>query len=298
MEKKIKSGFVTIIGRPNVGKSTLINKLLGERVTIISNKPQTTRNSIKCIYTTDEAQIVFIDTPGIHKAQNKLGEYMVNKATDSLKGVDIVVVVLDCSEEMGNGDLHVMDIANRVNIPTILVLNKIDKIKKSKLEEMVASLIDYQNDFDSIIPISAGNGENLEELIKEITKKLKVGPMYFPGDIYTDVPEKFVVAEIIREKILELTSDEVPHGTAIEITSMRERSKKSLFDIQATVYCEKDSHKAIIIGKQGKMLKDIGIKARVQIEELLNCQVNLQLWVKVKKKWRESKSALNVLGYK
>lgn len=298
MDRKFKSGFVTIIGRPNVGKSTLINRLLGERVSIISNKPQTTRNSIRCIYTTNEYQIVFIDTPGIHKPKHMLGEYMVKTATESLKGVDVVVVMFDCSADIGPGDMHVAEIAGKVDSPVILVLNKIDRIPKSKLEQIAASLIMHEDYFNCIIPISAGTGENLEELLKEIVKHLPEGPKYFPEDIYTDMPEKFIISEIIREKILELTSEEVPHGTAVEITSMKERDNKDLIDIEATIFCEKDSHKGIIIGKQGRMLKEIGVRARVDIENLLDCKINLQLWVKVRSDWRDNRSALKNFGYK
>lgn len=297
MDKKFKSGFVTIIGRPNVGKSTLINRLLGERVTIISSKPQTTRNSIKCIYTTGEYQIVFIDTPGIHKPKHKLGEYMVKSATDSLKGVDVVVVMIDCSTDIGEGDMHIIEVAQNIQSPVILVLNKIDKIPKSKLEQIAASMIMHEDYFNSIIPISAGTGENLDELLNEIVKYLPEGPRYFTEDIYTDMPEKFIVSEIIREKILELTSEEVPHGTAVEVTSMKERDNRDLMDIEATIFCEKDSHKGILIGRQGSMLKEIGVKSRVDIENLLHCKVNLQLWVKVKNDWRDNKRVLKNLGY-
>ncbi len=298
MGNNFKSGFVTIIGRPNVGKSTLINRLVGERVTIISSKPQTTRNSIRCIYTTNEVQIVFIDTPGIHKPRHKLGEFMVSSATQSLKGVDVIVVVLDCADEIGVEDMEIVDATRDIKSPVILVLNKIDKISKAKLQSIVAELSVHEDYFDSIIPISAAEGENIDELIKELIKNLPVGPLYFPDDIYTDVPEKFIVSELVREKILELTSDEVPHGTAVEITSMKEREQKNIIDIEATIYCEKDSHKGIIIGKQGKMLKEIGVKARADIENLLNCQTNLQLWVKVRKNWRDNNSTLKNLGYK
>lgn len=298
MDKKFKSGFVTIIGRPNVGKSTLINRLLGERVSIISSKPQTTRNSIRCIYTTDEYQIVFIDTPGIHKPKHMLGEYMVKSATESLKGVDVVVVMFDCSTDIGPGDIHIAEVARNVKSKVILVLNKIDMIPKSKLEQIAASLIMHEDYFDCIIPLSAGTGENLDELMKEIVKYMPEGPRYFTEDIYTDMPEKFIVSEIIREKILELTSEEVPHGTAVEVTSMKERDNKDLIDIEATIYCEKDSHKGILIGKQGRMLKEIGVKSRVDIENLLHCKINLQLWVKVRNDWRDSRSALKNFGYK
>jgi len=297
MDKKFKSGFVTIIGRPNVGKSTLINRLLGERVTIISSKPQTTRNSIRCIYTTEDCQIVFIDTPGIHKPKHKLGEYMVKAATESLKGVDVVVVMIDCSSDIGAGDMHIIEVAQNIKSPVILALNKIDKIPKSKLEQIAASMIMHEDYFNSIIPVSAGTGENMEELLREIEKYLPEGPKYFTEDIYTDMPEKFIVSEIIREKILELTSEEVPHGTAVEVTSMKERDNRDLMDIEATIFCEKDSHKGILIGKRGGMLREIGIRSRIDIENLLHCKVNLQLWVKVKSDWRDNKSILKNLGY-
>lgn len=297
LDKKFKSGFVAIIGRPNVGKSTLINKLVGERVSIISSKPQTTRNSIKCIYSSDDFQIIFIDTPGIHKPKHKLGEYMVKSATESLKGVDVVVAVFDCSTGIGSGDMYIIDIAKEVKVPVILVLNKIDKIGKTALEQIVASLSIHEDYFDSIIPISAKEGNNMEELIKEVVKCMPEGPLYFPSNMYTDMPEKFIISELIREKILELTSEEVPHGTAVEVFSMKEREDHSVIDIEATIYCEKDSHKGIIIGKQGSMLKEIGTKARTDIEALLDCKVNLQLWVKTKKNWRDSNSFLRALGY-
>ncbi|MGE5633212.1 MAG: GTPase Era, partial [Caulobacteraceae bacterium] len=296
MDKKFKSGFVSIIGRPNVGKSTLINKLLGERVSIISNKPQTTRNSIRCIYTTNDSQIIFIDTPGIHKPKHMLGEYMVKSATESLKGVDVVVVVFDCSAEIGQGDMHIVEVARKVSSPVILVLNKIDRIAKGKLGQILASMSMHEDYFDCIIPVSAQTGENMDELLKEIIKHLPEGPLYFPEDIYTDMPEKFIISELIREKILGLTSEEVPHGTAVEVTSMKERDERGIIDIEATIYCEKDSHKGIIIGKQGRMLKEIGTRARIDIENILDCKVNLQLWVKVRSDWRDSRSALNTLG--
>jgi len=298
MDKKYKSGFVTVIGRPNVGKSTLINRLLGERISIISNKPQTTRNSIRCIYTTEEYQIVFIDTPGIHKPKHMLGEYMVKSATESLKGVDVVVLMFDCSTDIGPGDMYIAEVAREVKSKVILALNKIDVIPKSKLEQIAASLVMHEDYFDCIIPVSAGTGENLDELLNEIVKYMPEGPKYFTEDIYTDMPEKFIISEIVREKILELTSEEVPHGTAVEVISMKERNNKDLIDIEATVYCEKDSHKGIIIGKQGRMLKEIGARARLDIENLLHCKVNLQLWVKVRSNWRDSRSALKNFGYK
>lgn len=298
MEKKFKSGFVSIIGRPNVGKSTLINQLLGERITIISSKPQTTRNSIRCIYTNEQSQIIFIDTPGIHKPMSKLGEYMVNSATDSLKGVDVVVAVIDASLEITPADMDIIEIAKEVKSPVILVLNKVDKTDKSKLELLLAKFSTHEGHFDCLIPVSAKEGTNTDIVLEEIIKRMPEGPLYFPADITTDVSERFVVSEFIREKILELTSDEVPHGTAVEVEAMRERESGDIIDIEANIYCEKDSHKGILIGKQGKMLKEIGTKARMDLEELLDCKVNLQLWVKVRKNWRDNNSILKNLGYK
>lgn len=297
MERKFKSGFVTIIGRPNVGKSTIINSIVGERVSIISSKPQTTRNSIKCIYTDSDFQIVFIDTPGIHKPKSKLGEFMVNTANDSLKGVDVVLAIIDVSTEIGTGDMYIIDMIRNVDKPKILVLNKIDKITKTKLEHIVAELSLHEDSFDSIIPVSAKEGNNMTELVAEIVKNMPEGPRYFPAEMYTDMPEKFVVSELIREKILELMEEEVPHGTAVEIFSMKEREDKDIFDIEATIYCERDSHKGILIGKNGAMLKKIGTMARKDIEDLLHCQVNLKLWVKTKNNWRDSNSLLKSLGY-
>lgn len=298
MEKKFKSGFVSVIGRPNVGKSTLINQLLGERITIISSKPQTTRNSIRCIYTNDESQIIFIDTPGIHKPLHKLGEFMVSAATESLKAVDVVIAVIDASHEITSEDMDIIEIAREVKSPVILVLNKVDKIEKSKLEILLAKFSAQESHFDCLIPASAKQGMNTELVLSEIIKRLPDGPMYFPENITTDVSERFVVSEFIREKILELTADEVPHGTAVEVESMREREAGGIIDIEANIYCEKDSHKGIIIGKQGKMLKEIGSRARVDLENLLDCKVNLQLWVKVRKNWRDNNSILRSLGYK
>jgi GTP-binding protein Era len=226
-----------------------------------------------------------------------LGEYMVKTATEALKGVDVIVVMFDCSTDIGPGDIQIAEIAGKAESPVILVLNKIDRIPKTRLEQIAASLIMYENYFDCIIPVSAGTGENLEELLNEIKKRLPEGPKYFSEDIYTDMPEKFIVSEIIREKILELTSEEVPHGTAVEVTSMKERDNKNLIDIEATIYCEKDAHKGIIIGKQGRMLKEIRVRSRIGIENLLDCKVNLQLWVKVRNDWRDSRSALKNFGY-
>lgn len=298
MDKKFKSGFVSVIGRPNVGKSTLINQLLGERITIISSKPQTTRNSIRCIYTDEHSQIIFIDTPGIHKPMSKLGEYMVSAATESLKGVDVTIAVIDASLDITPADMEIIETARDVKSPVILVLNKVDKIEKSKLEILLTKFSTDESHFDCLIPVSAKEGTNTSVVLDEIIKRLPEGPLYFPPDITTDVTERFVVSEFIREKILELTSDEVPHGTAVEVAAMREREGGGMIDIEANIYCEKDSHKGIIIGKQGKMLREIGTRARVDLENLLDCKINLQLWVKVRKNWRDNNSILRSLGYK
>lgn len=298
MDKEFKSGFVSVIGRPNVGKSTLINSFMGERLNIISSKPQTTRNTIRCIYTKDDFQVVFIDTPGIHKPKHKLGEYMVNTAVQSLKGVDIVVALIDCSVQIGTGDLFIFNIIKETKMKRILALNKIDKISKHDLEGVLAKITEYQDMFDAVIPISAVEGNNMDIFLKEIKELLPEGPMYFPDDMIIDMPERFIIAEYIREKILLFTKEEIPHGTAVEVISMKERTDKDLIDIEVNIYCDKKSHKGIIIGKDGNMIKDIGSKARIDIENLLDIKVNLQLWVKVRKDWRDSPSALKDLGYR
>ncbi len=298
MDKVFKSGFVSVIGRPNVGKSTLINTLMGEKLNIISNKPQTTRNSIRSIYTKDDFQIVFVDTPGIHKPKHKLGEYMVNSAVQSLKGVDIVVSLIDSSSQIGTGDMFIFDILKAVETKKILAINKIDKISKTDLEKVLAKITQYQDIFDSIIPISAIDKNNTDIILDRIKEFLPEGPMYFPDDMLIDMPERFIVAEFIREKILLLTKEEIPHGTAVEVTGMKEREDKEIIDIDANIYCDKESHKRIIIGKEGNMIKAIGSKARVDIESFLNYKVNLQLWIKVKKDWRDSISTLKDLGYR
>jgi len=293
-----KSGFVSIVGRPNVGKSTLSNALAGEKVSIISSKPQTTRNTIKSIITTPECQIILIDTPGIHKPKNKLGEYMVKIAEDSLNEVDVVLFLTEATdEEPGTGDLYIMEQLKKLKTPVFLIINKIDLIKKELLLTRIDKFTKVM-DFAAVIPISAMYGEGLDILQKEIVKLLPEGPKYFPDDIVTDQPEKMIVSEIIREKMLELLEDEVPHGTGVEVLTFRERENKPLIDIEANIYCEKESHKGIIIGKNGAMLKKIGSNARIDIENLLGAKVFLQLWVKVKPDWRNSENMLRTLGYK
>lgn len=293
-----KSGFVTIIGRPNVGKSTLLNLLAGEKISIISSKPQTTRNTIKTIITEEDSQIVFIDTPGIHKPQTKLGEYMVNVAESSLNEVDLVLFVIEAStDKPGTGDLYIAEQLMNLKTPVFLIINKIDLVKKEQLLSLITAYNKLMN-FREIIPVSAVNNEGCDIILKEIKKLLPEGPKYFPDDVLTDQPEKVIAAELIREKILNLLSDEVPHGTGVEVMSFKERTGRELVDIQATIYCEKETHKGIIIGREGKMLKKIGMQAREEIEKLLGVKVNLQLWVKVKPDWRNSDNMLKTLGYK
>lgn len=293
-----KSGFVTIVGRPNVGKSTLTNKLAGEKISIISSKPQTTRNTIKTIINTNDSQIIFIDTPGIHKPKNKLGEYMVNLAENTLNEVDIVLFLTEATdEEPGAGDLYIMEQLKTLKTPVFLLINKIDLIRKELLFGRIKKFTDIMS-FSAVVPISALNNEGTGIVLEEIHKILPEGPKYFPDDILTDQPEKSIAAEMIREKILELTQDEVPHGTGVEVLSFKERSGKDLIDIEANIYCERESHKGILIGKEGKMLKKIGSLARADIENLLGVRVFLQLWVKVKPDWRNSDNMLKTLGYK
>ncbi len=292
-----KSGFVTIIGRPNVGKSTLLNRLTGEKIAITSDKPQTTRNTIKAIVTGEQSQVVFIDTPGIHKPRTKLGEYMVNVAQGTLNEVDLVLFMVDATEGMpGAGDRYIIEQLKNVRTPVILIINKIDLVKKELLLPLISSYKDLM-DFAAIIPISALDGSGTEDVMKEITDKLPEGPKYFPEDMITDQPEKNIVAELIREKILMLVKDEIPHGVGVEVVTFKERENKNIIDIQANIYCEKKSHKSILIGKEGRMLKEIGTLARQDIERLLGSKVFLELWVKVKPDWRNDVSVLRMLGY-
>jgi GTP-binding protein Era len=292
-----KSGFVTVVGRPNVGKSTLINTITGEKVAIISDKPQTTRNTIKSIVTGENFQIIFIDTPGIHKPRTKLGEYMVNVATGTLNEVDIVLFMVEATDIMpGTGDMHIIEQLKGINTPVILIINKIDLVKK---ENILALISNYNRlmEFEACIPISALAGIGMEELFKEIKKLLPVGPKYFPDDMVTDQPERIIVAEMIREKALQLLKEEIPHGIGVEIISFKRRDNKDIVDIQANIYCEKESHKGIVIGKGGNMLKKIGTLSREDIENFLETKIFLQLWVKVKPDWRNSSAMLKLLGY-
>ena len=294
MRADYKSGFVTLIGRPNVGKSTLMNYLIGQKIAITSNKPQTTRNRIQTVLTTEEGQIVFVDTPGIHKAKNKLGEYMVNVAERTLNEVDVVLWLVEPSTFIGAGEKHIVSQLQRVKTPVILVINKVDMVKK---EEVLTFIDAYQKiyDFAAIVPVSARSGENTDELVKVIMKYLPYGPQFYDEDAITDQPERQIVAELIREKALHCLNEEIPHGIAVAIDRMKSRGK--MMDIDATIICERDSHKGIIIGKQGAMLKKIGSTARFEIERMLECKVNLQLWVKVKKDWRDSDFLIKNFGY-
>ncbi len=293
-----KSGFVTFIGRPNVGKSTLMNRLIGQKIAITSNKPQTTRNRIQTVYTDDRGQIVFVDTPGIHKAKNKLGEYMVGAAEKTIDEVDVVCWLVEPTTFIGVGEQHIIERLKKVNTPVILVINKIDTVKK---EEILPVIDKYRTevDFAEIIPISARNGNNTDDLVDAIFKYLPYGPMYYDEDTITDQPMRQIVSELIREKALHALNEEIPHGIAVVIDSMKERKGRNgkITDIQATIICERDSHKGIIIGKGGSMLKKIGANARYEIEKQLDMKVNLQLWVKVKKEWRDSDILIKNFGY-
>ena len=291
-----KSGFVSIVGRPNVGKSTLMNNVVGEKIATMSDKPQTTRNTIQAVYTDEECQIVFLDTPGIHKPKNKLGEFMVKSATDAFKNVDLVLFVVDDSKKIGPGDRKIIEDLRGIKTPVILVLNKIDKLEESELFELM-QLYSNEDLFKAIVPISALKGRNVNELLKVIGKYLEEGPKYFPDYMITDQPERVLVSELIREKVLHYLNDEVPHGVAVEVERMKSRNDKDIVDISAVIYCERDSHKGIIIGKNGRKLKGIGKSAREDMELLLGSKINLQLWVKVKENWRNLQNYISDFGY-
>ena len=296
MEQMQKSGFATLIGRPNVGKSTLMNRLIGQKIAITSNKPQTTRNRIQTVYTCDQGQIIFLDTPGIHKAKNKLGEYMVNVAERTLREVDVILWLVEPSTFIGAGERHIAEQLKKAKTPVILVINKTDTVKR---EEILVFIDTYRElyDFDEIVPVSALNGDNTDTLIEQIFKYLPYGPQYYDEDTVTDQPMRQIVAELIREKALRCLDEEIPHGIAVSIDQMKERKDGGICDIDATIICEKDSHKGIIIGKQGAMLKKIGSAARYEIERMMEMKVNLKLWVKVKKDWRDSDYLIKNFGY-
>ena len=296
MEQMQKSGFASLIGRPNVGKSTLMNRLIGQKIAITSNKPQTTRNRIQTVYTCDQGQIIFLDTPGIHKAKNKLGEYMVNVAERTLREVDVILWLVEPSTFIGAGERHIAEQLKKAKTPVILVINKTDTVKR---EEILVFIDTYRKlyDFDEIVPVSALNGDNTDTLIEQIFKYLPYGPQYYDEDTVTDQPMRQIVAELIREKALRCLDEEIPHGIAVSIDQMKERKDGGICDIDATIICEKDSHKGIIIGKQGAMLKKIGSAARYEIERMMEMKVNLKLWVKVKKDWRDSDYLIKNFGY-
>lgn len=294
MDKDYKSGFAAIIGRPNVGKSTLMNCLIGQKIAITSNKPQTTRNRIQTVYTNDKYQIVFLDTPGIHKAKNKLGNYMVGIAQRTLSDVDVILWLVEPTTYIGAGEKYIIEQLQKTKTPVILVINKVDTIKK---EEVLVYIDKYRKhlDFAQIVPVSALKNKGTEVLLDCIQKYLPYGEPFYDEDTVTDQPERQIVSELIREKALRLLKDELPHGIAVTIESMKYR--KQIVDIEATIYCERDSHKGMIIGKNGSMLKKIGTLARSEIEDLLESKANLQLWVKVKKDWRDSDFLLKNFGY-
>lgn len=295
MKNQYKSGFVTLIGRPNVGKSTLMNHLIGQKIAITSEKPQTTRNRIQTVFSDERGQIIFLDTPGIHKAKNKLGEYMVSVAEHTLKEVDVILWLVEPGTYIGPGEQQVLKTLSRVKTPVFLVINKIDTVKK---EEIIRTMDAYKDvyRFAEIIPVSAMKKTNTDTLIHTIFQYLKEGPQYYDEDTVTDQPMRQIAAELIREKALRMLSDEIPHGIAVVIDKMTERAN-GMFDIEAVIVCERDSHKGIIIGKGGSMLKKIGTTARIEIENLMDAKVNLQLWVKVRKEWRNSELFVKNYGY-
>lgn len=294
--KGFKSGFVAVVGRPNVGKSTLINALIDDKIVIVSDKAQTTRNRIVCVYTDEKKQIVFMDTPGIHKPKHKLGEFMVDQAVDSLREVEAVLFVIAANEKRGPGDNFVIEQLRKVNVPVFLIVNKIDTMEKQDLLEAIVS---YENSypFEAVVPISAKEKDNIEEVVNLLEKHLPEGPKYFPDDMITDQPERLIISDIVREKILLQTHDEIPHAIAVDVDEMKTRDDGTTY-VRATIYVERDSQKGIIIGKQGAMLKTIGRQARGDVERLLATKVFLDLWVKVKKDWRNKSGMLSELGYR
>ena len=296
MREDYKSGFVAIIGRPTVGKSTLMNHLIGQKIAITSRKAQTTRNKIQTVYTCECGQIVFLDTPGIHKAKNKLGEYMVNVASRTFKDADVILWLVEPGTQVGPGDRHIAEQLKNCKLPVILVINKVDTVKK---EEVAGFIETYRKliDFADIVPASALRAQNLDTVIDCIFKYLPYGPQFYDEDTITDQPQRQIVAELIREKALRTLDEEIPHGIAVTIDTMKERPDGRIVDIEATIICERDSHKGIIIGKQGAMLKKIGSAARFEIERMLEQKVNLKLWVKVKKDWRDSDYLIKNFGY-
>ncbi len=299
MKDNFKSGFVTIVGRPNVGKSTLMNHIIGQKIAITSNKPQTTRNRIQTVYTDENVgQIVFLDTPGMHQAKNKLGEYMMTAAKSTVNEVDVILWLIEPDDKVGSGDKKIAELLNTVEAPVILVINKIDMSNGEKVGQTISAFKDLC-EFAEVVPVSALRGEGCDDLLTTIFNYLPEGPQYYDEETVTNQTLREITAEIIREKSLHALNDEVPHGIAIAIDTMKERpGKRAFWDIEATIICEKDSHKGIIIGKGGAMIKKIGSNSRYEIEKLLDAQVNLKLFVKVKKDWRDSDYELKNFGYK
>ena len=290
-----KSGFAAVIGRPNVGKSTLINALIGQKIAIMSDKPQTTRSRILCILTEEDAQVIFLDTPGVHKPKHKLGDYMAKATEGALHGVDVVVFVVDVTEKMGAGEQYILKQLANVRVPVLLAVNKVDCIPRQQSLPIIESYAKAY-DFAGIVPISAREGENLEGLLAEIKKHLPEGPQYYPADMVTDQPERLIVAELVREKVLALTRDEIPHAVAVDIEEMTTRQKGDVY-IRAVIYVERESQKGIVIGAKGALLRTIGAQARADVETLLGAKVYLDLWVKTRKDWRNRATALREFGF-
>lgn len=292
-----KSGFVTVIGRPNVGKSTLLNGLIGEKISIISDKPQTTRNKIQMVYTDDKMQVIFLDTPGIQNPKNKLGDYMLNISKSTLNEVDLITFMVDLSEDIGKLDSYIIETLEEVNTKVILLINKIDLAKdENQVQELIDKYVSL-NKFEKVIAISALEERNFDKYFDAVYEILEEGPMYYPSDYITDQPERNIISEIIREKALRNMYDEIPHGIAVEVLSIRKRQDKDILDIEVNLYVEQNSHKGMVIGKKGSMLKKIGSQARVDIENLMGSKVNLEIWVKVSKDWRKKDSRVKDFGY-
>ncbi|MDK7376693.1 GTPase Era [Peptoniphilus harei] len=297
-ENNFKSGYVSVIGRPNVGKSTLLNAIIGEKISAISSKPQTTRQNITFIHTDVDAQIIFLDTPGIQKPKNKLGEFMLTESKEGIEDSDVITYIVDTSKKIGRAERSIIDILKEYKgkLPIILLINKVDTIRKDELLEII-SMYAEEEIFDDIIPISAMKNDGVDIYLEILKKFLKPGPMYYPEDMITDKNERFIVAEIIREKGLMYLNEEVPHGLAISIEKFKKRADKNMYDIDANIYVERDTHKGILIGKNGSMLKRIGTEAREEAERLLDAKVNLQIWVKVEKNWRDRDNLVKRFGY-
>ena len=295
--KNFNTGFVTIVGRPNVGKSTFLNNVIGQKIAIMSDKPQTTRNKVQGVYTTDDSQMIFIDTPGIHKPKHKLGEFMLKVSKNALREVEVIMFMINATQKLGAGDKYIMEMLKDTKTPVFLVVNKIDAVHPDELLEIIDA---YKAEFDftEIIPISALQGNNVQQLLDTLKKYLPEGPQYYPAGQVTDHPERFIIAELIREKVLHLTRDEVPHSVAVEIEKIAKDDNKDLVRINASIIVERDSQKGIVIGKRGALLKEIGTRARKDIETLLGSKVYLELWVKVQKDWRDRASQLRDYGYR